>query len=587
MADRKLKHGYELIGTNDYVFDLIGTLFENRGIQIDREEFLSPSNSHLLTPFSLANLETAKSVLLKTLLENKSVHMLSDEDADGYASNSSLFLLVEFLKHKLESKSKVTWSVHEKKTHGIKIDELKPYNFDLLLMADGGSNDYSEHRYYSNKNVSIVILDHHKVDSPQSTEIVTIVNPMLDNYPNKELSGAGVVYKFIQSFSEYDGISKVLDDCSTLLSVGMVADMMSLKNLETRYIVKHGISEIKHPLISELLKLKNIKDCKISDISFYIAPYINAMTRIGNKTQKSKMFEALINPNKPIISVHGFSTKKTNGFENKYLYQEVLQDLINIKEEQEKQQIELVEYLTPQLNDFNKINICISDRPSLIKGMVANNIASETMKPTLVVEIKENGECFGSGRGFYTVTDNFRKDILDSGLFIFAEGHDNAFGVGFLLENKGLIQEYFNDRYKSSAYKYPVDFLIKSNNLTSTICEQVEKLKFDFGSGFEEPIIYLENLKLENVWTNSPKFTVLKFSFKEEYEVVLFNPSEDDLESLREGVTASFIGRIGINEFRGKKTGQFIVDKYKIELSDVVSNLEDSPTQKENKSFWW
>ena len=465
MADRILRHGYKLIGRNDYVFDLIGNLFENRKIDIDRETFLNPNESYLLNPLELKNMKEAKDKLLEALVNNKSVHVLADEDCDGYTSNSVLYLLVIFLKHKLGSKSKITWSVHEKKTHGIKIDELKEFKFDLLLMADGGSNDYSEHRHYMNKNVDIIILDHHKVDSPEIVENTIIVNPMLDDYANKELSGAGVVYKFIQSFNGIDGIDKFLLDNSTLLSVGIVADMMSLRNLETRFIVKQGLKQINHPIIKELLLIKNIKECKISDVSFYIAPYINAMTRIGNKQQKSKMFESFIDPYKPVITTQGFSSKKSNGFENKYLYQEVLQDLIKIKEEQEKQQLELVEYLKPQIIPNNKVNICILDRSSLIKGMVANNISSETMKPTLVVETKENGECFGSGRGFYTTTSDFRRDILNSGLFIFAEGHDNAFGVGFSLDKKGQIGDFFNNRYKESVYEYPVDFIIKSKDL--------------------------------------------------------------------------------------------------------------------------
>ena len=67
----------------------------------------------------------------------------------------------------------------------------------------------------------------------------------MGNYPNKTLSGAGVVYKFCKYFDMkygYDYADEFLD----LAAVGIIGDVMELNDIETRYIVKNGLSEIKN-----------------------------------------------------------------------------------------------------------------------------------------------------------------------------------------------------------------------------------------------------------------------------------------------------------------------------------------------------
>jgi len=56
------------------------------------------------------------------------------------------------------------------------------------------------------------------------------------NYSNKTLSGVGVVYKFCQYIDKFlgqDYANNLLD----LVAVGMVSDMMDLRNFETRELI--------------------------------------------------------------------------------------------------------------------------------------------------------------------------------------------------------------------------------------------------------------------------------------------------------------------------------------------------------------
>ena len=88
------------------------------------------------------------------------------------------------------------------KQHGIHLDRLGDFEFDLLIIPDSSSTDYEQHEALSKKGIDILVLDHHPAS--KESEYATIINPNLSSctYPNKELSGVGVVYKFCQALDK-------------------------------------------------------------------------------------------------------------------------------------------------------------------------------------------------------------------------------------------------------------------------------------------------------------------------------------------------------------------------------------------------
>src|SRR5699024_11529485 len=75
---------------------------------------------------------------------------------------------------------------------------------DILLVPDAGSNDREAHLTLNEKGVDILILDHHQYDfllePHERTIIINNQNP--DSKLNKNLTGVGVVYKFIEAYKE-------------------------------------------------------------------------------------------------------------------------------------------------------------------------------------------------------------------------------------------------------------------------------------------------------------------------------------------------------------------------------------------------
>lgn len=56
------------------------------------------------------------------------------------------------------------------------------------------SNDFIQHEELSQKGIDVLVLDHHEAE--KYSEYACVINNQMCNYPNKSLSGAGVVYKF-------------------------------------------------------------------------------------------------------------------------------------------------------------------------------------------------------------------------------------------------------------------------------------------------------------------------------------------------------------------------------------------------------
>ena len=83
-----------------------------------------------------------------------------------------------------------------------------------------------------------------------------------------------------------------------LVALGMDADMMSLKSLETKYLIREGLklNNLHNPFISAIAE-KNDFSLKGSSrgfltpmgAAFYIAPFVNAIVRSGTEDEKEQV----------------------------------------------------------------------------------------------------------------------------------------------------------------------------------------------------------------------------------------------------------------------------------------------------------
>ena len=128
---------------------------------------------------------------------------------------------------------KFIYTLHDNKAHGIDMDAI-PENTTLVIAPDSSSNEYEYHKALVEHGIDVLVLDHHESD--HVSEYACVVNNQLCDYPTKSLSGVGIVYKLCQYLDSLFGDNKA-DDYLDIVSIGLIGDMMDLRDFETHYLV--------------------------------------------------------------------------------------------------------------------------------------------------------------------------------------------------------------------------------------------------------------------------------------------------------------------------------------------------------------
>ena len=218
----------------------------------------------------------------------------------------------------------------------------------------------------------------------------------------------------------------------------MVADMMDLRSFETKYLIDCGCKKLVNPFFVEMYKRNSfIMKEKINPftISFYIAPFINAITRTGTDEEKNIIFSSMIEYEARKLVP---STKRGCKGQEELLVNQAIRTAVNVKKRQDDLNAPVLEQLSRQIEDGEfdyGILIIQLENPvnKGLTGLLANQIMAKYSKPTLILNQKideETGEITweGSGRGYLTDTvSNWREFIQPYATF--SEGHPFAFGV--------------------------------------------------------------------------------------------------------------------------------------------------------------
>ena len=274
---------------------LLAQCLVNRGVVTKEEvsDFLKPKLKLLADPFLIPNMEVAVERLWKARSNNERLLIYGDYDADGITSTA---LLVEAL-------TKLGWDVQAylpgrfDDGYGlspISVEKcLGQYKINLLLAVDCGSTSNEAIDCLNNKNVDVIVLDHHQLSNPAPNP-VAMVNPQLNNnYPNfQELCSVGLAFKLIHAIvkrGRQEGLQKERDldlkQFLDLVAIGTVADLVPLVG-ENRKLLRFGLEQLgetTRPGLVELKKIVNIKPpVSVFNVGFNLGPRINAAGRMEN-----------------------------------------------------------------------------------------------------------------------------------------------------------------------------------------------------------------------------------------------------------------------------------------------------------------
>ena len=583
---------YQLINPINQHYSTIEQILTNRGISKNNiYHYLNTTDDDINSFLTLDEnkLKAAAAYLIKTITNKKDCLVIIDSDADGFTSSA---ILINYLHDLFPAwvETNLNYRVHDGKQHGLNdhIDWIiKSQKYSLIIVPDAGSNDAEECTRLKENNINTIVLDHHLCDIDNPDAIV--INNQLSNYPNKDFSGAGVVWQFcryLDSLLQKDNANNYLD----LMALGNCADMMSMTSIETKHLENKGFQNLKNPFFVNLSE-KNAYSMnnKVNHMSvaFYVAPYINAICRSGTIEEKTLTFESM-------LKFKAFkmlpSTKRGHAVgEMEQLVEQVMRIVANVKNRQTKAQemgLQTIERMIEEQNLLDhKVLLFLLEPGQVdrnIAGLIANKIMAKYQRPTcLLTKVIDNGNISyqGSARGCDKVGINdFKSICAETGLTMFETGHPGAFGLGILQKNLPAFIEKTDELLKDMPNEamYYVDYIYQGNAIKSDDILTIANMEDLWGKDIDEPFICVEHLKVTSdmVTVYNKKNNTLKITTPQGISLIKFKATDEEcymLQNTNGYYELNIIGRANKNEWMGNVSPQIFIEDYDIvDRSDFV-----------------
>lgn len=567
---------YELIQEPNLYLTPKEQIAVNRGIKLEDVEHYFNTTEKDIIPYHFLNeeqLNKAAISIINSIKDSKQTLIIVDSDFDGYCSSS---LFINYFYHFFPTwiKNCVKWIHHDSKSHGINdllenilSMDTKP---SLLIVPDAGTNDIEAHKILSDNGIEIIVLDHHLAEytNEELFKNATIINNQICEYENKNLCGTGIVWQFCRYIDtmficEEERYAEHFLD---LVAAANTADMMSLLSFETKHLIKTGLktNNIHNHLICRLWGKNSYKigeELTSIDLAFYIAPLVNAVTRIGTLQEKEAVFNSMLD--------------MLDLIEDESYISEAANICTRVRNRQVRIVNKAVEKIVPSLKD-KFITILLDETESETKnvtGLIATKFSSKYNKPVLVLvkNIVDNKIRYsGSARGSDISGVNTFKDLCEkTELCEYAQGHQSAFGISILEENIPLFKDRLNkllEPYDTES-KYYVDYIFDGwSVIDPDLVLEIGSMKKDWGKDFRESLILIKDLKVNEDMITIMGNSTIKITMPCGIPIIYFNTKPEEINRIitKGYVKMNIICTCNINNWLGKLSPQLFLKDYEI-----------------------
>jgi single-stranded-DNA-specific exonuclease len=498
---RLLPHDSDVIGrlaAGLGVAPVVAQLLVNRGLREPAvaRKFLDAPLTDLHPPHNLPGAAAAADRLWAAARDRRKITVYGDYDVDGVTGTA---ILLQCLTH---LGADVDFYVPNRldEGYGLNLDALRQLaaaGTKLVVTVDCGICSCAEADEAKRLGLELIVTDHHeyKPDLPCAD---VLVHPRLPGhrYPFGGLSGAGVAFKVAWlTCQRAEGGERVgpklrefLLDAVVLAALGLVADVVPLHD-ENRVYVRHGLRRLgAAPTVGlrALLAAAGLAEAKAvraEDIGFRLAPRLNAAGRLGCARL---VVELLTTP----------SPQRAH-------------DLATYLESQNQQRQQIERRITTQARelatdgphrDDPAVVLASADWHAGVIGIVAGRLAEQLGRPVLLIAMKPDGTCAGSGRsvnGFalHEALAHCNEDLLSHG------GH--AAAAGFRVRHDRIAA--FRDRLCAYAARHfpggppapelVLDAEVPLSALTPGLLAQVDRLE-PYGAANPRPRFLLADLEV-------------------------------------------------------------------------------------------
>jgi single-stranded-DNA-specific exonuclease len=402
---------------------VIARLLQRRQINSFEEAraFFRPDLKQLHDPFLMKGMKEAVARIERAILDDERVLIYGDYDVDG---TTAVSLVYSFFRPYIR---RLGYYIPDryKEGYGISfqaIDYASENGYSLIVALDCGIKANDKVGYANKKKIDFIICDHH-LPGKELPEAVAILDPKQEDchYPYKELSGAGIGFKFIQAFTMNNGLPpEVCHKYLDLVATSIAADIVPITG-ENRVLAFFGLQNINaNPRagIRALLNLGQLKGpVNISTLVFTIGPRLNAAGRLEHG---SKAVELLTCDDEMKALTFAAAINDTNSL-RRDLDTGITMEAFELLENDHK-------------NMEKRTTVLFNEKwHKGVIGIVASRLIEKYYRPTIILTEYE-GKVTGSARSVkeFDVYNAIEKcgDLLDQ-----FGGHKFAAGLSLKREN--------------------------------------------------------------------------------------------------------------------------------------------------------
>jgi len=531
--------------------------------------FLNPTIKNIMpNPYCLKSMDIAISRIYHSIIKNEPIGIFGDYDVDG--ATSTALLLRYFLS--INQKTHIYIPDRKKEGYGPTIkgfENLINLGVKLIITVDCGTMSFEPIKITQNRNVDVIVLDHHQSDL-KLPKACALVNPNRydDTSQLNYLCAAGVCFMFLVAlnkklredawFVKNDIKEPNILNSLDLVSLATVCDVVPLIGLN-RAFVYQGLKVIKKRLN---LGLKTLYDlCEIKSepntyhLGYVLGPRINAGGRVGQ-------------------SSHGAELLSSNDHQKVY---KIATDLNKSNKERQSIEFILSKQVYSLVDNFKNDPVLVLSGEGWhegIIGIVASRIKEKYNKPAIIISLNEN-----LGKGSARSVNDFdigKYIIKGTQLRILEKGGGHKMAGGFVIKknNINLFRNFLIDNYEksqlnsSSIRNLYLDSLIAPSAINEDFYHDVCKLA-PFGAGNIEPKFAIKNLKVINSNFVADKHikSVLHGEDGSIIKSIAFNAKNGPLEPFlnkKNKNKFNIAGKIALNSWLGKQNIEFIIEDLSI-----------------------
>ena len=545
-------------------------IFASRGV-------LSPDKasypiSNMMALDRIKHLETAASIVARHVDQDGKLLVFGDYDADGATSTALCIRALSLMGHQ-----NLTYLLPDRFIDGYGLSpsiaqRIVLQNPDCVITVDNGISSIEGVALLRENGIDVIVTDHHlPADSLPDASVIVNQNAWPAEKHGNNLAGVGVAFYLMlgvrKNLRESGWFNNHrpepnLASCLDLVALGTLADLVPL-DYNNRVLVNEGLKRIRSGAccsgIKALIRIsnKNLNSLTSTDISFAIAPKINAAGRLDDMTIGVKCLLS-----EDHNSAMGLATK--------------LDDINNQRQHIQQQ---MSEEAMQQMEEFNHLEfesesgivLFRKDWHEGVIGIVAAKIREKYHRPSIVFALAEDGCLKGSGR---SIPGIHLRDMIDQvdkripGLIIKFGGH--AMAAGLSIEASGLEQfsqlfkRVVSDLADPGCFNLQVecDGPLTEQHFDLKFAEELQNLS-PWGQQFPVPsfigkfdvlsrrVLSDKHLKL------SLKLPLVPDSDFQILDAIAFNQSDEILKSVQQRLQIHF--ELNINTYRDRKSLQLLI----------------------------